>query len=669
MKTAIIEEEEEDEDEFPRPDMKPKERPAIEDIDMSQFTTKPSKKPSFDDDEDDFRPKTGKGQKFESTFAASIDDDADDMEKYRPHNYEAIRPKGDDINDLMDYYSSFKTQRGAMSRLAPSFHTPSGNPEQDDYGFQQDLQREMTARKKFSDPGAGYGSEPMRPGKKFSDPESRYTADVDEEPRQFTARRTDYSDSLDPATRLILERSRETRGAPRSTFMEPDLGPQMMGSRAPARRQPPTSRLAKGDFDDEFESMRPSPPPEKRRTEESALSPTTRAMLDKLKQSTQELQGLTEEQDELVTYSKKGGARPGQKKSSRFLRKVSDEMDPRAEEEDKRYASQLANEVLGLRTDSMGDDWDQYRPDQTYRPDPPARKKYDFNDEPTSASKYVDDDDTDAMISNLKKMTTRKAATDIVSAAEKDFEPVKFEPVARFKDTFRPSPEPEQKRFGSLQRPRGAALGPRKEPSPEVENPFTTIRKKLGTVPAGRPPAAPGSQPFSYAVDEPRAPYGQQQQYGRQQEDSFAPSASIYSSQDPYCGGQGYGQPAPGGYGQQPGGYGGQQGGGYGQQQPAYGGYGQQPSGYGGGGYAPQGMADGGYGQPQGYGGPPQGYSQPQGYGGPSQAYGGPPQGYGGQGGPGAPGGQAGQGGAGAGLRQARHQRFGAAGGGGGGWQ
>merc|ERR1712080_35026 len=83
--------------------------------------------------------------------------------------------------------------------------------------------------------------------------------------------------------------------------------------------------------------------------------------------------------------------------------------------------------VLGLRTDSMGDDYDKFRPEQTYRPEPPARKKFDFDaSPPPTAAKFVDDDDTDAMINNLKKMTTRKAATDIVSAAEKEFEPVNF---------------------------------------------------------------------------------------------------------------------------------------------------------------------------------------------------------------------------------------------------
>merc|ERR1719270_3091485 len=173
--------------------------------------------------------------------------------------------------------------------------------------------------------------------------------------------------------------------------MEQDMDAPPM-PRGPQRRP----QRQDGEFDDEFQALRPSPPPERRRTEESALSPSTRAMLEKVKQSTRELEGLTEEQDDPV-------ARRAQE---------------RMEEEDKKYANCLANEVLGLRTDSMGDDYDKFRPEQTYRPEPPARKKFDFDaSPPPTAAKFVDDDDTDAMINNLKKMTTRKAATDIVSAA------------------------------------------------------------------------------------------------------------------------------------------------------------------------------------------------------------------------------------------------------------
>ena len=665
MKNTIIEEEEEEEDEFPRPEAKPKEKPLMDDADLSLFTKKAGIKKTSLDDDDEFRPKAGRGQRFESKFAAAIDDDLDDMEKYRPGNFdvdlEKYRPgnfevgnrkppESDDVKDLMDYYSSFKTQRNAINMLpAQSRPKYSGDPEQDDFGFQQDVQREMAARKKMSDPGASFGFDQpgMRATKKFSDPEDRYGNEFGgmdntsnsfpapgrssyiEEPRQFKGN-IDYTDSINPATRLILERARN-ESTRRPVYMEQEMDAPPM-PRGPQRGPQRVDRRG-GDFDDEFQALRPSPPPERRRTEESALSPSTRAMLEKLKQSTQELEGLTEEQDDLVSFSKKGGSRGQAARKSRFLKNVNTDDDPgarraqeRMEDEDKKYANCLANEVLGLRTDSMGDDYDKFRPEQTYRPEPPARKKYDFDaSPPPTAAKFVDDDDTDAMINNLKKMTTRKAATDIVSAAEKEFEPVKFEPIAKFKDTFRPSPEPER-RFGSLQRPKGKT---RKEPSPDLENPFSSIRKSLGGASSQGKPSF-GSQP-GYS----------QQGYG--QEDSYGPPSSMYS-QDPYGSQGGYGQqPPPGnGYGQPQGGYG--------QQ---YGGYAQQPSGYGG--YAPQGMADGGYGQPPPNYGPPAGYGPPQGYSPPQGGYGGPPQGYGQQPqqGYGQP--------PGAGLRQARHQRFGAA--------
>merc|ERR1719154_53567 len=103
----------------------------------------------------------------------------------------------------------------------------------------------------------------------------------------------------------------------------------------------------------------------------------------------------------------------------------------------------------------MGE-YDKYRPEPIRR-SPPKRpgkgRNFDFDDEPVApAYKFVDEDDTDAMIQNLKQKTTRRAATDILRDIEKDVSPVKFEPIASFKDTYRPSPEPENKRYGSLSR-------------------------------------------------------------------------------------------------------------------------------------------------------------------------------------------------------------------------
>merc|ERR1719430_1553463 len=159
----------------------------------------------------------------------------------------------------------------------------------------------------------------MKPMKKFSDPEDRYGNEFGgtdnttmrssnvEEPRQFKGN-FDYTDSINPATRLILERARN-ESTRRPVYMEQEMD-------APPMRRAPQRNVDRrgGDFDDEFQALRPSPEPERRRTEESALSPSTRAMLDKLKKSTQELEGLTEEQDDLVNLGKQGHARQGQQR-------------------------------------------------------------------------------------------------------------------------------------------------------------------------------------------------------------------------------------------------------------------------------------------------------------------------------------------------------------------
>merc|ERR1719228_1985903 len=280
---------------------------------------------------------------------------------------------------------------------------------------------EMNSRKKFSDPDQSYqrANDSIPPRKKYSEPED---LGIDQ---SYQRAKFDYSDSIDPATRLILMRSSQS-SAPRTRLSFNDDGPR--------------THL---NYEDDLQSLRPSPPKERERdATNSALSSHTRMMLDKLKQSTQELQGLTDESEDTFVPAKKADIR---RKKSRFLRNVSAE-DNVIDEEADRYASSLANDVLGLRNDSMGE-YDRYRPEPT-RHSPPKRpgknRSFDFDDEPVAPSrKFVDDDDTDAMIQSLKQKTTRRAATDILRDIEKDVAPVKFEPITSFKDTFRPSPEPE----------------------------------------------------------------------------------------------------------------------------------------------------------------------------------------------------------------------------------
>merc|ERR1719317_600273 len=389
------------------------------------------------DEEEDFgfeRPKHGK--KFESSFANQSEDDIMDMEKYRPHNFETTRPKGDDINDLMDYYSNYKTNRNAMGRLSnASRQVRSHNEEFDDVAATKDgFEKEMNWRKKYSDPEQNYVSEyePLPPRKKFSDPD-----DIGIE-RPYERTKFDFGDSIDPATRLILMKNNQSSG-PKMRMNFDDDEPQSNGYRQPPR---PTyeNKSYGSNFEDAMQMLRPSPPKQREmNSENSALSSKTRIMLDKLKQSTQELQGLTDESEEVCNFvpAKKAEIR---RKKSRFLRTMAGDDDVIDEEPD-RYASSLANDVLGLRNDSMGD-YDKYRPEPV-RQSPPKRggknRGFDFDDEPVAPTyKFVDEDDTDAMIQNLKQKTTRRAATDILRDIEKDVtslrkqEPQKESPYARF---------------------------------------------------------------------------------------------------------------------------------------------------------------------------------------------------------------------------------------------
>merc|ERR1719273_1835340 len=180
-------------------------------------------------------------------------------------------------------------------------------------------------------------------------------------------------------------------------------------------------------------------------------------MLDKLKQSTAQLQDLTEGGEEDFVPPRRGNRPQQQQKKSRFMRRTGgEEAGGEAGEDNEKYYSSLANNVLGLRNDTMGD-FDKFRPDplRISPPKRPTRKNYDFDEEPAGVQqrKFVDEDDTDAMIANLKQKTTRRAATDILRdiEADTDQDRVKFEPVKSFKDSFRSEAESDMK-FGSLSR-------------------------------------------------------------------------------------------------------------------------------------------------------------------------------------------------------------------------
>ena len=182
-------------------------------------------------------------------------------------------------------------------------------------------------------------------------------------------------------------------------------------------------------------------------------------MLDKLRESTQALQGLTDAAPEEFFTDKRQQQRgvaevaqpAARRKKSRFLRDdLSGSM--RDEENDShQVASRLANDILGIRNDSMGD-YDKFRPEQSRAAaasaSQPISRRYDFDADScmlpkTSSSKFTDDDDTDALIQSLKQKTSRKHMSAILDEIESSEPAVKFEPIAKFKDTFRPSPSPE----------------------------------------------------------------------------------------------------------------------------------------------------------------------------------------------------------------------------------
>ena len=638
--------------------------------DLSLFTKKMPLGPGSDEEDFGFeRPKNER--RHAETFGKPIDEDEFDMEKYRPHNYEVQRPKGDDINDLVDYYSNYKMTRNALNRtnVGGMRTSPFKGAGQYNNDYDDEHSPTMMRHKKFSNPNQRYSpdddmmSMPQAPPrKKHSDPEEY----------SFERRRPSYEfgETLDPATRLILMKNSDP--GPRKRFDE-----NIPGEESYARPNfGNQSRLGGSgrNYDDDMDHLRPSPPaPEQRSAPSDAMSSHTRQMLDKLKQSTAELNDLTDGSEEPIFNPKRSSGAGRQQKKSRFLKNNISTTEPLFEEEpdSKKYVNSLANNILGLRDDSMGD-FDRFRPDPV-RFSPPKRhskKSFDMYDDDlpkATQKKFHDDDDTDAMIANLKKQTTRRAATDILN----DIEPVdvvKFEPIKSFKDTFRPSPEPEMNKYGSLNR--SQMRQPKKSylDQDDTPNPFSSLRPQNGGYGGGGPKkqsyggfddsngyggaskqmggdmmgglgrqqggyGAGGGQQYGSLGRNGMGP-AQQQQYMQQQQ-----QAPMYGQTDM---GGGYGGDL---YGMQ-GGYEGY-GGGLPQQQQYQQPYGQQ-QGYGGGGY------NNGMGAPQG------GYDPYGQYGG------GPAQGMGGMGPMGGYGQQQQQM-PGAGLRTARHQRYGA-GPGPGGW-
>merc|ERR1712098_495087 len=172
---------------------------------------------------------------------------------------------------------------------------------------------------------------------------------------------------------------------------------------------------------------------------------------------------------------------------------------------------------------------------------------------------------------------------------------VKFEPIKSFKDTFRPSPEPEMNRYGSLNRmntkPKKSYLD-----QDDTPNPFSSLRGMNNDPPTSMSSGRSRMQ-SNYTMDDDDFGGGLGG-YGRQQPQQQQQPGYGGSQQYGSLGRNGLGQAQqPQQYMQQP-----QQP----LQQPMYGGYGQND------------MVGGGYGQDlYGMGGGMQGMSGGFGYGGP----------------------------------------------------
>jgi hypothetical protein len=172
--------------------------------------------------------------------------DLESLEKYRPHNYEFSKPKSEDINDLVDFYSSYRAPgRGQPSSGSGGVYRQRSLDSDEGAGaFHLGEEEPAPARKKYSDPGrydggGGYQNGGSRPAVSGIDPNGgggRGRRNAPDENGFYDL------DTIDPATRLILERARQTRSRPIESF----------GSSSFLRTGSP-------GLEEDFRSLRPPP--------------------------------------------------------------------------------------------------------------------------------------------------------------------------------------------------------------------------------------------------------------------------------------------------------------------------------------------------------------------------------------------------------------------------
>jgi hypothetical protein len=172
--------------------------------------------------------------------------DLESLEKYRPHNYEFSKPKSEDINDLVDFYSSYRAPgRGRPSGSSGVYRQRSLDSDEGAGAFHLSEEESAPPRKKYSDPGrydggggGGYQNGGSRQTVTGIDPNGggRGRRNAPDENGFYDL------DTIDPATRLILERARQTRSRPIESF----------GASSFLRNGSP-------GLEDDFRSLRPPP--------------------------------------------------------------------------------------------------------------------------------------------------------------------------------------------------------------------------------------------------------------------------------------------------------------------------------------------------------------------------------------------------------------------------
>ena len=179
---------------------------------------------------------------------------------------------------------------------------------------------------------------------------------------------------------------------------------------------------------DEFGWARPEPV--QRNPDESMMSSKTRSLLDKLKESTNVLEEMSE--DAPVSAAPRRG---GSQRQSRFLKRQESEpsyqrsyspvssYQPRMQQrpQEDNYVSRLADEVLGESNYPPMSSSERYSNSRRKTSAPASyqsRRGWDEDSLPEPSRRFDDEEDLDSMINNLKKKTSGRDMYQVLSEIE-----------------------------------------------------------------------------------------------------------------------------------------------------------------------------------------------------------------------------------------------------------